>query len=99
MLDGTEYFECQCFADEHTLRLTLSLDDEDPGIYTSVYLRPHGGFWSRIWYGLRYAFGYQSKFGAFGCWLMQPQDAARLKGMIEKLERHTLGKSVVEETK
>lgn len=88
MLDGTEYFECRCFSDEHALRLTLDLDPEDPGIYASVYLGTHRGFWGRLWYGLRYAFGYQSRYGAFHCWLMRPEDVARLRGMIDRLSPH-----------
>lgn len=94
MLDGTEYFECKCFTDEHTLRWTLDLDKEDPGIYTSVHLGTYRSFWKRLWHGLRYAFGYKSRYGDFHCWLMNPDDAARMRAMLEKLEKHTQGKEV-----
>jgi hypothetical protein len=55
MLDGTEYFECQCHSDEHAVTFTLSLDDEMPEIYLSVYMDNRRGFWRRLWLGLRYA--------------------------------------------
>lgn len=92
MLDGTEYFECMCHSDEHAFRVTLDLDEGEkdpalriPCIYASVYLNPSRGFWSRLWYGLRYAFGYQSKYGAFYSWMMGPEEARKLKTFIERL--------------
>jgi hypothetical protein len=89
MLDGTEYFECQCHSDEHAVTFTLSLDDEMPEIYLSVYMDNRRGFWRRLWLGLRYAFGYQSKYGAFGNWTLQPSDAERLRSMLDKLIEFT----------
>jgi hypothetical protein len=85
MLDGTEYFECTCHSYEHAVTFTLALDDDDPGIYLSVYMDNRRGFWRRLWYGLRYAFGYQSRYGAFGNWTLQIEDAARLRGLLDRL--------------
>lgn len=92
MLDGTEYFECMCHSDEHVLRVTLDLDESEqnpdlrmPCIYASVYLTPSRGFWARLWYGLRYAFGYQSKYGAFYSWMLDQKEAYKLRDFIERL--------------
>lgn len=38
MLDGTYFFECQCGADEHTLRFTLDVDEDFSGIHVAVFL-------------------------------------------------------------
>ena len=84
MLDGTEYFECDCGSDEHTIRFTLDLDEDCPTIYTSQYLTPMP-FRKRLWMGLKYIFGYRSRFGEFGNYLMRPDDAERLKNMLDRL--------------
>jgi len=91
MLDGTEFFECTCYSDEHLLRFTLSLEDgpmELSEIYVSVYMDNRRGFWRRLWLALRYTFGYQSRYGAFGNWTMRYEDAARLRSMLDRLTQH-----------
>lgn len=89
MLDGTEFFECQCHSDEHVLRLTLSLDD-DPVIYSSVFLGSYPWGWRRIWTGIKYIFGYKCKYGHWGCFQLKPDDALRLQGMLIKLIEKSL---------
>lgn len=85
MLDGTEYLECACHSDEHTLRFILSLDEYGPEIYTSVFLGDYPWGWKRIWTGIKYLFGYKSKYGHWDCFQMRPEDAERLKAMLDKL--------------
>jgi len=84
MLDGTEYFECQCGSDEHTLRFTLSLDDP-AYIYTSVFLGSYPWGWRRIWTGIKYLFGYKCKYGHWDCFMLRPEDAARLRSLLDRL--------------
>lgn len=89
MLDGTEFFECACGSDEHTLRFTLSLDDDEPELYTHVYLRNWQGFWKRCWIALKYVCGYTSKYGHWDCFIMRPEDAARLSTLCTRLSAFT----------
>lgn len=86
----TEYFECQCGSEEHSVKFHLSLDDEpaDTCLYLCTYMDNRRGFWRRLWLGLRYAFGHQSEYGAFGSWLLQPSDAARLGDMCGRFITH-----------
>lgn len=84
MLDGTEFFECACHSDEHTLRFILSFDDDDPCIYTSVFLRERQ-WWKRIWPAVKYVFGYKCRFGHWDCFELKPEDAQRLMWMAERL--------------
>lgn len=83
MLDGTNYFECGCGADEHTLRFTMDKGPEDPGIYTSIYLNQYRPWWVRVGGGLKYIFGYKCKYGHWDCWLMRDEDAKRLRDMCD----------------
>lgn len=85
MLDGTEYLECQCGSNEHTLRFVLSLDEEGPEIYTSVFLGSYPWGWKRLWTAIKYLFGYKCKYGHWGCFSMKPEDAFRLQGLLVRL--------------
>jgi len=58
----TEYFECECYTPEHTVRFTYDPDDGE--LYMSVYLW-RWPFWKRVWIAIKYVFGYTSKFGDF----------------------------------
>ena len=80
MLDGTYFFECQCGSDEHTMRFTLDVSEEDPTIYTSVFLN-EWSFMKRIWIGIKYIFGYKCIYGHWDNWLMCDEDAKRLRDM------------------
>lgn len=91
MLDGTEFFECTCGADEHTIRFTLSFDDEDGEdscIYTSVFLS-EGTFWNRVLKAIRYIFGYKCRYGHWGNWEMCPEDVYRLRSMCDTFIQKT----------
>ena len=83
MLDGSYWFECSCYDDEHTIRFTL--DKEYKEIYTSVYLGTHLNFFQRVWLAVRYTFGYKSKHGAFGNWILREEDIVKLSKMLKSL--------------
>jgi len=82
MLDGTHYFECGCGHDEHTIRFTINKEDKD--LYLSVFLADWHPWWIRLWLGVRYTFGYKSRYGYFSCWTLNPDDAERLRDMCDE---------------
>ena len=88
----SEYFECQCNCNEHTLKLWLDsepIDPKDPWngiIYVSVFLASDV-WYKRLWYGLKYIFGYKSKFGAFDEILLREEDYDILRSMLDKSEK------------
>ncbi len=60
-----DYFECSCESSEHVIRLSRFEDkDFDDLIYVSFFLRPWT-FRRRVWYAIKYVFGYRSKYGDF----------------------------------
>jgi len=83
MLDGTHFFECKCYSDEHTLKFIL--DKEEKEIYTSVYLQTYGAWYRRVWLGIKYIFGYKCKYGSFDVFLLQEEDAKRLIKLLEEI--------------
>ncbi len=82
MLDGSHYFECMCGSDEHTIRFIL--DNEDGDLYTSIFLNQHRPWWKVLWVGIRYIFGYKCKYGHWDCWVLDPEDAVRLRDMCDE---------------
>lgn len=84
MLDGTHYFECECGADEHTLRFIL--DKEDGILYTHIYLNHYLPWWKRAWRAIRYVFGYRCRYGHWDSWLIRAEDAPRLRALLDELE-------------
>ena len=53
-------------------------DDDDKLLYTEVHLRTYHNFFKRLWYGLKYAFGYKSRFGAWDEFLFDKENEEEL---------------------
>ena len=80
-----EFFPCDCSWDAHTLRFTYHPWDEDKELYTSVFLNKSLGFFKRLWYGCKYIFniGDPCPYGHFDCWVLNKEDAFRLRNLID----------------
>jgi hypothetical protein len=74
-------FICACSSLEH---LIMFWDwPESKEVYIEVHLRNRDNFFKRLWYGLKYTFGYKSRFGAFDEFIFAPDDLAELKEWIK----------------
>lgn len=71
-----KYFECDCGDVEHVIR--FSYFDDEPEIYVNTYLKK-SNFFKRLWYGIKYIFGFQSKYGAFGETLLHTKQIMELR--------------------
>lgn len=83
----TEFFECQCSSDEHTLKFVLdeACDDiTDLEIWTSVFLYQYQSWWKRVWIAIKYIFGYTSRYGHWDCFIMRPEDVDRMILLLAK---------------
>ena len=89
----TEFFECACHSDEHTLKFnldTMPSHEDAPEIYTSIFLCDWQPWYKRVWVAIKYAFGYKSKYGHWDTWLLKACDVDRLEAMLNKFkELHT----------
>lgn len=83
MLDGSEFFECKCDSDEHTVRFVL--DKEDKEIYLSVYLNQYRWWYQRVWVAIKYAFGYKCKYGHWDVTMFKEEDTTRLRDMCNNM--------------
>ena len=73
-----EYFICSCENTEHQIVFSWFEDDDVANVYATIHLRKKS-FWERLKYGIKYIFGYQSKYGAFDEFIFSPSDARKLE--------------------
>ena len=74
---------CDCSSAEH--QLIVRWDNDDKEVYVNVHLANMYGFWQRLWHGLKYAFGYKSRYGAFDGVILRKEDANNLQKVVNHL--------------
>lgn len=84
-MDDPEYFECRCHSAEHTLRLWLEDEDDDPCVFVSVFLS-NDVWYRRVWAALKYACGYKSRYGHFDEFIIRPEDCQRMISILMRLK-------------
>lgn len=80
-----EYFECSCTDMEHMFRLTHYADDDigEGDLYMSFYLYSYSSFLKRVWTGVKYMFGYRSRYGEFGEIILDENTVTKLHNYLE----------------
>jgi len=72
-----EIFICACGSLEH--QIFFWREEEKNGfLYAEIHLTGRK-FWQRLIYGLKYIFGYKSRFGAWDEFLFDKEDEEKLK--------------------
>jgi hypothetical protein len=59
-------------------------DERYDNLYTEVHLRTYHNFFRRLWYGLKYSFGYKSCFGAWDEFLFEPESEQKLYNYLKE---------------
>ena len=84
-----KYIECECETVNHILRFTHDDNPSWPEIFVDVHLNQHYGFFKRLWYGIKYIFGFKSKYGQFEEVLLGKEKVKELRDFCnEWLEKH-----------
>lgn len=86
-----EYFDCLCNDSEHVLKVVYDPDADFELFCIEIHLCRRG-FFRRLVDAVKHVFGYQSRYGAFGCWSLHDDDVVRLHELVGKY-RHDLAKS------
>lgn len=77
------FVQCDCHSIEHQFLLSYWPDEEDPPmLYLRVHLASWEGFFRRLWAGLRYAFGYKSRYGHWDEALVNAKKASEIYGFL-----------------
>lgn len=79
----SEFFECECQSDEHTLRFML--DTEENELLASIFLNDYRSFWKRFVTAVKYLFGYKCKYGHWDTWTLRKDDVERLAYLLSEL--------------
>lgn len=77
-----EVMICACHSLEH--QVVFWYDEEDDELHCEPHLSTNRGFFKRLWYGLKYAFGYKSRFGAWDSILFKEEDLTKLRTHLNK---------------
>lgn len=91
-----EFFLCECETPSHQMLMRLYDWGEDSpkslsmppssnvDLSIDVFLNSNRGFFGRLWYGLKYIFGCQSKYGAFEGVDVEYKDVDRMVAILRK---------------
>lgn len=83
-------FICDCYSPEHQIIFNTDLFEEDDfieGIFFQVHLTTVDGFFKRLWKGLRYAFGYKSRYGEWDMFIFNRDDINELDAVIQQYKK------------
>lgn len=91
MIDTKDLFVCSCSSLEH--QMYFWYDEDYKILYTEVHLVTYDNFFKRLWYGLKYAFGYKCRFGAWDEFLFEKEEQDKLLKMLNKFKNEkTIGR-------
>lgn len=74
---------CACHNFEHQLYFWEWDDGEHKELYVEVHLSTYRNFLKRLWYGLKYAFGYKSRVGAWDEFTFTKESEEKLKQYLD----------------
>lgn len=86
---------CNCGMPEHQLIAAYTPEDDQETLYLHVHLGYWEGFWRRLWAGLRYAFGYKSRYGEFDEICLNSQEARSFAEFLLKFVRDVEGEQAI----
>lgn len=80
-----EIFICSCASLEH--QIMFWHDKEYDYLHACPHLVTYRGFFKRLWYGLRYAFGYKSRYGAWDELIFDKTDEEELLRFLQSRQK------------
>ena len=76
---------CDCHSPEH--QFIIIKDPRDQDVWLEIHLSQQPGFFNRLWIGLKYAFGYRSRYGDFDSILISPEDQAKIVELLQNTKQ------------
>ena len=77
---------CNCNSPDHQLSIGWFIPNENDNckeVYFSYHLYPFA-FWKRVWYAIKYVFGWRSMFGDYEELTLFPEDVERMVGILKE---------------
>ncbi|MCK9415847.1 hypothetical protein M0Q97_04235 [Candidatus Dojkabacteria bacterium] len=95
-----ELLICECHSTDHQIILLYEYDEEYdengnitkklPMCYIHINLNNYMSFWKRLKFGIKYIFGYKSRYGAFDEFIFNPEDAPKLQKLVDYLNEQQI---------
>ncbi len=85
--DMLEYFKCDCHSPQHHFTLNqLSFVREgwDDQVYIEIHMNQSEPWYKRIWFAIKYVFGYKSRYGNWDSITLAKKDVIRLRDACDK---------------
>lgn len=79
----TDLIMCACHNPEH--QMIFMRDEDERLVYVQIHLKKNT-FWKRLIYGVKYIFGYQSRYGAFDEIILDNEHEEQLRKTAEFLD-------------
>lgn len=92
-VENKEYIvQCSCGSPEHLIQVSWFLPNEKycTEDYEELYIHYSllkARVWKRIWYAIKYVFGYQSRFGGYGEMVLYKQDVDKLIEVLQEYQK------------
>ena len=80
---------CECNSPEHSVLVFFDDDDNYPLVYFEVHLKKIS-WYKRVLYGIKYIFGYQSKYGAFDTFIFKHTDTEKIEKIVRYLKKRSV---------
>lgn len=77
-------FICECHNLEH--QVSFWYDEDDDSLYVEPHLVTHRNFFKRLYVGIKYTFGYKSRYGEFDEIVLSPESQKELMKYLKKYE-------------
>jgi len=84
--DEILFLICDCSSLEHQAIFWKYEGDEFPYLEVYIHLQSWRSFWKRLLYGLKYAFGHTSNYGAWDAFIFNKEAEKKLYDFLK--ERH-----------
>lgn len=82
-----DLFICECNSVEHQIIFSYFEDADSTDVYMTVHLVPEYRIWKRIWYAIKYIFGYRCKYGHFDEFIFKKEDVNKLQSIVNYLKK------------
>lgn len=79
-----QVIDCACHSSEHIILFTKDSDFEDN--YKCVYMHyflQDTVWYKRVWLGIKYIFGFKSRYGHFGEFIIDENNIDKFKEIVE----------------
>lgn len=84
-----KYLCCECHSLDHLIHFGYWDDDEWPELFITIQLSNYNNFFKRLWCGLKYAFGYECRFGHWDEILLWREKATELRDFLDQFLEDT----------